>query len=81
MQDLIKTAKELEEYFQSFNGLNYYHFKRHLEKPIYVKSKIRADFLASEMQGRYFIKGEFYDIKFKGVGGGIWIASMESIQK
>lgn len=77
MQDLIKTATELEQYFQSLQKLSEYHFNKHLKKKIYVKSKVRADYLASEMQGRYFIKGEFYDTKFDNAGGGLWSAYIE----
>lgn len=73
MEELISNADELQEYFTSFHQLNEYHFNKNLTKKIYVKNKVRTDYLSSIYQGRYFIKGNFYDTKFDNSGGGLWL--------
>jgi hypothetical protein len=72
MNELIKTADELQEWLCSLNKLNEYHLKRALNQGVYVSTKIRREYLCSENQGRFILNGVSVLAKFENVGGGVY---------
>lgn len=72
MNALIKTSDELHEWLCSLNKLNEHHLKMALKNGVYVSTKIRREYLCSESQGRFILKGESVSVKFENVGGGVY---------
>jgi hypothetical protein len=72
MNELIKTAQELQEWLCSLNKLNEFHLNRALNAGIYVSAKVRKEYLCSECQGRFILKGNSMQAKFENCGGGVY---------
>lgn len=76
MNELIKTADELQEWLCSLNKLNEFHFNRALSAGVYVSTKVRKEYLRSDCQGRFILKGSSVMAKFESIGGGVYRAGV-----
>ena len=72
--EMLQSAKELAEYFYSYSKLSASNFIRYKNKGVMVSTKVRKDFLTSELQGRICIAGTFYTVCFDNLGGGVYRA-------
>lgn len=78
MNELIKNADELQEWLCSLNRLNEYHLKRSLNNGVMVSTKVRRDYLCSEHQGKFILKGTSVFVRFENVGGGVYRVGIRS---
>ena len=74
MQPLCCNVQEFLEILSDYNRMNDYHFGRCRDEGFMVTTKVRQQFLTSENQGKYIIKGRVEKIKFENLGGGVWRA-------
>lgn len=72
MNELIRNADELQEWLCSLNKLNEFHLNRALSSGVMVSTKVRKDYLCSEHQGRFILKGNYVSAKFESIGGGVY---------
>jgi len=81
MEELIKTAGDLQEWFCSLNRLNEYHLNRALNDGVHVSTKVRKEFLCSENQGKFILKGTVVKAKFENIGGGVYRVGVSKLSE
>ena len=77
----IRNGNDLIEWFFGLSKHNQTHMQlKMLNNGINVDSEIRKEILISEDQGRITIRGQVMMIKFKSLGGGVWLSTLGELR-
>lgn len=76
MSQLIENSAELTNFFHKYKSLTPLQ-KKSYDRGVMVSSSVRKEFLTSVEQGRVICDGTSIEIKFKNLGGGVWLAYVE----
>ena len=80
MSDLIKTGQELiNQFTHNLSGSANEMQKKEARFGYFVRSKVKADILCSESQGKIIIGGNVKRIYFTSIGAGVWKANVTSL--
>lgn len=76
MEPLIRNAAEIVSFFSKYNTLSHI-AKKEYDRGLLVTTEIRKEFLVSTNQGKIVCDGKVVEVKFKNMGGGVWLARVE----
>ena len=72
MSQLIRSKEELVSYLTTKLVAS-----KLPPESVNVTTKIRREVMTDELQGRFVLAGRYKKLKFKSLGGGVYLASIE----
>ena len=81
MNELISTGQELLIWLLSLQKIRPDLRHRYISKGCMVSAKVRKEFLCSEFQGTFLFNGVQTSAKFKNMGSGVWMATVNMKDK